>query len=315
MKPIHEVLTVFIVLIGGSAQAAGGGNTQGTLVGGTGLDWQRGGTELQRLPKIEVAEGFPNISGIFKVNAAGIVLNGNCSPISYFAARCEATVSLLPKRRPNQLCGHWLEASPNTKKLWMYVLAAKPNGNGAFIFPKDVRSSKTFYFGCDTTDQTDPGVDWDDLGAIGKCMLWPKAEQSQYWPKKEDLGREFNACIRAVRADYCGNGTSHTKDGTTISLYRSDAYRRDPLQNRDQSLTLEATWDDKGAICIIHARYKELSPQCRRGFSIVLSDPNKKDDKGNYYCEPSRFKDNNVTETNLQRMLKSSMLANDSRIQ
>jgi hypothetical protein len=59
-----------------------------------------------------------------------------------------------------------------------------------------------------------------------------------------------------VRADYCGNGISSTKDGTLINLYD-----RLGIQNRDDisGLKFEAAWTAAGAICIQHPRISTLT--------------------------------------------------------
>src|SRR5688500_16349430 len=54
-------------------------------------------------------------------------------------------------------------------------------------------------------------------GAIGKCVRFG------YKPWKTLNGRSLHehhlACVRMVRADYCGDGRSHTKDGMWIDVY------------------------------------------------------------------------------------------------
>lgn len=57
-----------------------------------------------------------------------------------------------------------------------------------------------------------------------------------------------------VRADYCGDGTAHTKDGTTINLYD-----RLGIQKPDVSpgMQFEAAWGVNGAEYISHMRWPE----------------------------------------------------------
>ncbi|MCC5642173.1 hypothetical protein LC607_04165 [Nostoc sp. CHAB 5824] len=54
-------------------------------------------------------------------------------------------------------------------------------------------------------------------GALAKCIRFG------YKPWKTFNGRSLQdyhqACVRMVRADYCGDGTSHTHDGTLINFY------------------------------------------------------------------------------------------------
>ena len=56
-------------------------------------------------------------------------------------------------------------------------------------------------------------------GALGKCVRfgyrpWAFAQGSE-------LREFYNACIRMVLADYCGNGTATTKDGQSIDMTES----------------------------------------------------------------------------------------------
>jgi hypothetical protein len=64
----------------------------------------------------------------------------------------------------------------------------------------------------------------------------------------------YNACIRMVRADYCGNGTPTTKDGQFIDIYDDHG-----IQKHDNKPTMdfEAGWTPNGAACARHVRVKE----------------------------------------------------------
>ena len=69
--------------------------------------------------------------------------------------------------------------------------------------------------------------------AVGKCA---------------DLGFApdlMDACVRAIRADYCGDGTSHTVDGAVINIYDATGMVTD-----DADWTIEAMWTAAGASCI-----------------------------------------------------------------
>jgi hypothetical protein len=64
----------------------------------------------------------------------------------------------------------------------------------------------------------------------------------------------YNACVRLVRADYCGDGEATTRDGMRIDLYDDHGVQqsdRDPLQE------FEAGWTAAGAVCVRHVRVKE----------------------------------------------------------
>jgi len=54
-----------------------------------------------------------------------------------------------------------------------------------------------------------------------------------------------------IRADYCGDGTSHTRDGTAINIL--DRLRIQKAASAP-TMSMEALWSPDGAVCIVHAR-------------------------------------------------------------
>jgi len=82
-------------------------------------------------------------------------------------------------------------------------------------------------------------------GAIGKCMEWGFAP----WSAPD----YFTACTRMVRADYCGDGRSHTKPGIQIAFDKFDRPWQVPPRYR-----FEAIWGADGAHCITAPRVATL---------------------------------------------------------
>jgi hypothetical protein len=58
------------------------------------------------------------------------------------------------------------------------------------------------------------------------------------------LAAHHQACTRLIRADYCGDGTSHTVDGQWVDLFDALGVQRDT-----EDWTVEAAWDTEGARC------------------------------------------------------------------
>jgi hypothetical protein len=90
-------------------------------------------------------------------------------------------------------------------------------------------------------------------GAIGKCLRMGYRP----WQIARDgapLRAYHQACVRMVRADYCGDGTGHTRDGTPINVYD-----RLGIQQADAApaMRFEAAWATDGAVCVNHARVAE----------------------------------------------------------
>lgn len=63
------------------------------------------------------------------------------------------------------------------------------------------------------------------------------------------LAEYHQACTRALRADYFGDGTSHTEDDTRISFFDGMGVRVD-----SEDWALEAEWDADGALCVHEPR-------------------------------------------------------------
>jgi uncharacterized protein YjbI with pentapeptide repeats len=81
------------------------------------------------------------------------------------------------------------------------------------------------------------------IGAIGKCV------ELGYRPWDasggESLDAYHQACVRLMRADYCGDGVSHTSDGSVVNLYDDLGIQLDT-----ETWTTEAEWDTDGALCL-----------------------------------------------------------------
>ncbi len=66
------------------------------------------------------------------------------------------------------------------------------------------------------------------------------------------------ACTRAMRADYCGDGTSYTHDAVTIDIYDGFGYRT-PMKG----WPFEAEWNAAGAVCANQPRVPPAgTPTC-----------------------------------------------------
>ena len=87
-------------------------------------------------------------------------------------------------------------------------------------------------------------------GAEAKCV------RAGYrpWASSAD-GRSlkplFLSCIRMIRADYCGDGTPATRDGTQIDIFDSRSIQ---IATADDTLAFEAGWGPQGAVCVARTR-------------------------------------------------------------
>jgi hypothetical protein len=108
-------------------------------------------------------------------------------------------------------------------------------------------------------------------GVLAKCVRFG------YKPWKTVQGKSLRdlhqACTRMVRADYCGNGRSHTKEGTPIDIYdRASIQTRTPTSG----MTFEAAWNPNGAVLINRTRWPESLAQLRKECPQRLKSPGRK---------------------------------------
>jgi hypothetical protein len=105
-----------------------------------------------------------------------------------------------------------------------------------------IESSSLFTFGCTTA-------------VIAKCYRWG---YRPWVTGYGDLAAMHWACTRLARADYCGNGVSHTRDGTWVNVWDNLA-SPGPIQTHGEltppGMLFEAGWSTTGAVCLSRARW------------------------------------------------------------
>lgn len=105
-------------------------------------------------------------------------------------------------------------------------------------------------------------------GAQGKCVRFG------YKPWKTlangtRLADYHQACVRLVRADYCG-GHGTTRDGMLIDIYDTIGIQDPDPKAAAAGVRFEAAWTPAGAVCVAHTRVPEhitleqLSKECPR---------------------------------------------------
>jgi hypothetical protein len=81
-------------------------------------------------------------------------------------------------------------------------------------------------------------------GAEGKCVRFGYKPWG-FGPNNISLAPYYQACVRLVRADYCGDGIGHTRDGTPIDIFDAIGIQRDDTA---PGMTFEAAWRADGAV-------------------------------------------------------------------
>jgi hypothetical protein len=100
------------------------------------------------------------------------------------------------------------------------------------------------------------------FGVIAKCYRWG---YRPWVTGYGDLAQMHWACTRMARADYCGDGTPHTRNGTQINIW-DKLPAPGPIQRRAglplpygplpmPGMLFEAGWNTGGAVCLSHARW------------------------------------------------------------
>jgi hypothetical protein len=120
------------------------------------------------------------------------------------------------------------------------------------------------------TDGTAFAFTCRDVGATAKCLErlgyrpWKNATAHDLSnnPVTVSLDETFQACVRMLRADYCGDGHAHTRDGTLIDV-------SDGTSIQYQSVSppgvppfggFEAEWGPGAATCISSTRFNGQDP-------------------------------------------------------
>jgi ADYC domain len=106
-----------------------------------------------------------------------------------------------------------------------------------------------FTFGCDSA-------------VIAKCYRWGYKPwlPTQEAANPEMMKKLHAACTRMARADYCGNGTSYTMNGTPIHPWDELPASIRPLPEDTPTPLFEAGWQHSGAVCLSRTRWKQLKP-------------------------------------------------------
>jgi ADYC domain len=87
-------------------------------------------------------------------------------------------------------------------------------------------------------------------GAEGKCIRFGYKPWGR-GPNNISLAPYYQTCVRLIRADYCGDGTGHTRNGTPIDIFDRIGIQGDETA---PGMSFEAAWGPSGAVCVRHTR-------------------------------------------------------------
>ena len=110
-------------------------------------------------------------------------------------------------------------------------------------------------------------------GVISKCIRW--GYKPWAFRGGKSLVRLHQACTRMARADYCGNGVSYTREGTTIDMYDEMGVQQPSTEASEgwapARASFEAAWGPEGAVCVARTRdgrgLEEIEKECPGRFT------------------------------------------------
>ncbi len=90
-------------------------------------------------------------------------------------------------------------------------------------------------------------------GAEAKCIRFGYKPWG-HTPDGASLAPYYQSCLRLVRADYCGDGVGHTRNGTPIDIFDRIGIQKDETA---PGMSFEAAFAPDGAVCVAHPRLME----------------------------------------------------------
>jgi ADYC domain len=244
-----------------------GNHTQGTMLWGTRRSWSsRAGTSDQnsvlasvdltapiemdsRVEALTLKDGRLVASPDSSVSLAGTVLQGTSSdgkPLELTVCGAE------PSPEDPSMVWYRIEAWNPVAQEWENPCAATPG------VPDPRALAVSGVWDASGAHRDAPGrfTLACENGVISKCINWGYKPWARH--NGESLAPLHQACTRMARADYCGNGQTHTHPDTIVDVYDrlgvlSPTTEGSP--NWDPShASFEAAWEPDGATYLAHTR-------------------------------------------------------------
>jgi hypothetical protein len=124
-------------------------------------------------------------------------------------------------------------------------------------------------------------------GTIAKCVRWGYKPWKSLVPAGATTAISLKdvhlSCVRGAMADYCGNGTSYTKNGTIVDVFdRYGFIKKEAEWNTfPKNFSEESSFDVTGAGCVEKARWEEIGADCPTEYEWIP--PDYSGDPGGYY--------------------------------
>jgi hypothetical protein len=258
MKPHYFYATTALALVVAGTTQAAGDHTQGTYICGKGLDDTDAATDTPTgtCKTVTPASGvqLPPMAGpvpsTLSVNLSDgtlVTLTG-CSGQDVVYWECKGSFGAAG------FCG-----APINTSVPVIVVRAKLTQDA---------SQKQFDFNaidltlvCGPAQSAPPlscSLSLESGSTSADCISWKTPGQGRFYAPTAKPASQmlFNACVRMARGDYLGNGESTTRFGTPIQPYASSGTDKPACSSPGPCEgCFEASWDEKGAVCINHERW------------------------------------------------------------
>ena len=257
-----------------NGKSINGKSINGTLLNGKSIN----GTKLSDVYLKSVQWASPKIgdASVADVSLQGTIFTGSLgskklAPADFIGAVFQAQLSdggHLDVRFDDYALLSTPEGDVNTYAVsyetdsgWEPLCGTEPDGSPVMAIPVNGRFNYM--------EGTGSGGDYDPGGPIftPACRHYAAAKcvELGYRPwvtSPQELDSYFQTCTRVLRADYCGDGTSYTVDGTLIDIYDQLG-----VQSDTETWLGEAEWGPKGALCMAPQQYDRFrntnsTPSC-----------------------------------------------------
>ena len=221
------------------------------------------------------------LSGIYSLGLTGVDSRPSLANTPTTSRRAEPVLQEQAKSQGYQLSEPELDPQDPAREVYLYTVNYQKPHNSQWhnlCQPDGDNLAKAILLSGEW-DETGTHIDNERVtvactsGVLAKCIRWGYKP----WQTVQGLSwRDYHqTCTRMARADYCGNGISHTQEGTPIEFYdRLGIQQPEPQENH--KMIFEAAWGVDGAVLLARTRYPEdlaqLQEECPEKLAQIVSD-------------------------------------------
>ncbi|MDJ0591568.1 MAG: ADYC domain-containing protein [Pleurocapsa sp. MO_226.B13] len=221
------------------------------------------------------------VGGIYSIGMRVVDSHPSLANTPTTTRRAEPVLQEQAKAQGYQLSEPELDPQDRDREVYLYTINYQDPNNSQWhnLCQPDADNLAKAMLLSGEWDETGAHIDNDRVtvactsSVLAKCVRWGYKP----WQTVQGVSlRDYHqTCTRMARADYCGNGISHTKDGTAIDLYDRLGIQQ-PEPQEDREMLFEAAWGVDGAVLLARTRYPEglaqLQSECPEKLAQIVSD-------------------------------------------